>query len=62
MDYAKRGDTENAIKGFNLVIEAKPDDAEAWYNLGVQYRKAGSTNEAAAAFQRARELNPELFK
>lgn len=44
---------EHAARGF-------PDSVTAQYNLGVQLRAVGRNDEALAAFERARALNPLL--
>jgi tetratricopeptide (TPR) repeat protein len=38
------------------AVAAAPDDASAWFNLGADALQVGNAGEAAAAFDRAREL------
>src|SRR5579863_2051616 len=70
----QHGYLEQAAKNFEQVIAARPDDADAWYNLGTLslrpgYPEAwnnlgmvaaqqGANGEAIADFQRAIELRP----
>ena len=51
-DYAR------AILEFKNAIRAKPDSAEAYYQLGLAYLAAGDWNMAAAHLTRATELDP----
>ncbi|HEV2247213.1 MAG TPA: tetratricopeptide repeat protein, partial [Terriglobia bacterium] len=55
-----RGETRNAIGQFRAAIDAKPDDARAYYNLGLALEKAGDSEAARAAFQHALKLDPQL--
>lgn len=56
------GHHDAAIAAFRQAIKLKPDDAFAWNDLGGTYRDAGNAAETQTAFQKARELNPSLFK
>jgi tetratricopeptide (TPR) repeat protein len=49
------GDFESAAKTFELAVAAKPDFANAHYNLAVAYREKGNT--AAAAQEMANALS-----
>lgn len=42
----------------DLAAHAAPDDAVLLYNLGLVYRRNGALQDALAAFERARELDP----
>ena len=46
--YFAIGDYENAIDTFKLAVIAKPDWANARYNLAVAYREKGDTDKAIA--------------
>jgi photosystem II stability/assembly factor-like uncharacterized protein len=55
-------DLESQIAAFEHAVQKDPNDAEGWYQLGLCYEKAGRKEESAAAFNKARNLKPELFK
>lgn len=48
-----------ALALFRLNAEAHPESAAAQYQLGEAYRYTGRTEEAAAQYRRALELDPE---
>lgn len=50
---AKRWD--EAARGFQAAVEADPDNAEAWYQLGVSRRELKQYDRALAAVEKARE-------
>jgi serine protease Do len=52
---------EGAIPYFNKAVEKDPFHAEAFYHLGICYRKTGAT-EAVDAFKKAIEINPDYVK
>jgi Flp pilus assembly protein TadD len=60
--YGQAGRTEEEFTAHIQATEPEPDDAVPWFNLGLWYERVGRTAEAAAAFQRAKSLMPELFK
>ncbi len=64
VDTAKRRDGElRSISLYRmwLAVDRKPGQAfAAWYNLGVEYNKAGHTAEAAAAFETALAIQANL--
>jgi tetratricopeptide (TPR) repeat protein len=47
-----------AASGFLRQIDADPQDAAVWYNLGATYYRLGHDGRAAAAWQQARRLAP----
>lgn len=47
-----------AIRSYEQVVAAEPDDCEMWNNLGNAYRLAGKMDEAIDALQKAAELDP----
>jgi len=53
---------DDEMAAYKQAIKLKPDYAEAWAGLSIAYRHAGRKAEAEAAFQKARELGPLLFK
>ncbi len=50
-----------AIEAFRSVLEEQPSQSETWEWLGECYRATDRNTEAAAAFARAAEANPENF-
>jgi len=59
---AKKGDSENAIRGFERAIAIYPDYQKARNDLGVHYFRAGRTREAAEQFEIVLKLNPKAFR
>jgi len=51
------GDVDGAIADFEAAIASKPSP-EAYYRLGDALRKKGSNDKAAAAYEKALELQP----
>ncbi|MBI2590932.1 MAG: tetratricopeptide repeat protein [Candidatus Blackburnbacteria bacterium] len=49
-------DYDNAINAFQLAVTAKPDLANAHYNLAIALRDAGKTAQAASEMQQALDL------
>jgi len=52
------GSLRAAAEGFAHRAELEPGVAAHWYDLGAAYYRLGSTGHAAAAWQRARRLEP----
>ena len=42
------------------AIAAKPDNADAYHNLGIALNAIGKTQEAVASYRNALAINPEL--
>lgn len=51
-------DFETAIRSYDAIVAAVPDDWESWNNLGNAKRLAGDEDGCLAALQRAAELMP----
>jgi len=51
-------DWARAAKEFEAAQKAAPDNDVLFYNLGLIYRRNGLFDEALAAFERSREINP----
>jgi len=49
---------KNALVAFHRTAELMPEDAEAFFNLGVVQKGIGQPDEAAASYRRALKLNP----
>ena len=56
----RAGEVKSSIGQCRAAIDLKPDDARAYYNLGLALQKDGDALSAKEAFQHARELNPHL--
>ena len=52
-------DYPRAILQFRNALQAQPNNAEGYYQLGLAYLGAGNIPTAAAALKRATELNPK---
>jgi len=51
------GRVDEAIAAYERLLEAKPDLADSWYNLGWLQRKARRFDEALASYQRSLDLD-----
>ncbi len=56
----RHGRYAEAAESYRRVIAARPDYAEAHYNLGAVSMKLGRADEAAAGFRRAAAIRPDL--
>ena len=57
--FFDRGYTDQALAAFQQAIAAKPDDADAYYNLGTLYLRKKMYPEARANLERAVKMKPE---
>ncbi len=48
-----------SVNQLKKVVEIKPNDASAWYNLGLSLNAMGKIDEAQKALDKAHELNPK---
>jgi len=53
------GKHEQAVQAYREAIRLKPDLADAWYNLGIAYRKVGQYQQAVQAYREAIRLRPD---
>jgi superkiller protein 3 len=60
MRKAKAGNMEEAAGLFEKAVQARPDNFNAWNNLGLALRKIGKNEEAVKAYQRAITINPDF--
>ncbi len=56
--YTKKGDYGNAIISFVKVIELRPNNDNAYNNLGIVYDKIGDYEKAIDTYEKAIALNP----
>jgi TonB family protein len=52
-------DNDSAIELLRNTVKKHPDDADAWYHLGLAYYKKGFIAEARRNFERLIELRPD---
>jgi tetratricopeptide (TPR) repeat protein len=57
-DASSPPDAEAIAPAPALTLEANPDTAEGWFELGKTYYKAGQWAQAVVAFQKTIELDP----
>jgi len=58
---AARKDFSAAADSYRQAVEASPQTAELWADLGLMQHQAGKTSEATKSFAEAARLNPQLF-
>ena len=58
MAYKTVGKYDQALADYNLVLELKPDFAEAHNNRGNLYLSAGAYDQAIADYDRAVQIRP----
>ncbi len=56
----QRGSYREAVAAARQALAEKPDDADAWNNLGAAYNQLGQYPEAAAAFEAALRWRPDF--
>jgi TonB family protein len=55
----QQGDMIGAAKVLHEVVKKHPDDADAWYYLGLAYNSEGSIGAARPAFEQLLRLRPD---
>ena len=60
--FFERGDYNSAISLCNEAIQLYPNNANAWYSLGVACSRFGQYERAIIDFSRAIKLNPNDFE
>ena len=55
----KQGDAPGAVKVLKEIVKKHPDDADAWYYLGLAFNSQGLIAEARPRFERVIELRPD---
>ena len=58
--FAEQGKMDEAIKQFNLALQAKPDDARAHNNLGLALAEQGKMDEAIGHYNLAIQSQPDM--
>jgi TonB family protein len=59
IELFRQGNTDEAIKILNEVVKHHPDDADAWYYLGLAYQGQGLIGAARPAFEHLLSLRPD---
>ncbi|MGZ8867482.1 MAG: sulfatase-like hydrolase/transferase [Thermoanaerobaculia bacterium] len=59
-DLLRKRNWTGAIAAFQKIVEQNPRLADAWNQLGDSFEGAGRYEEAAAVYQRAIEMTPQL--
>ncbi len=54
--YYGKGEYDEALKAFSKALAGTGDHFDAQYGLALTYKKAGRSNDAAAAFKQALSL------
>jgi predicted TPR repeat methyltransferase len=61
LDYAARGDFEAAIDILAQTVDMAPAFATAWFALGAMHDRLGDRAGAIAAFEKARDCDPDDY-
>ena len=54
-----QGDATEAIKQLQAIVKRRPDDADAWYYLGLAFHSQGFIRRSKPAFEQVVRLRPE---
>ena len=58
MDAVKRQDWEQVVMRMDAYIKRKPDDPDAWTELGHAHRLSGKMDMSLDAYERALKIDP----
>lgn len=56
MEYVNRGELEQAVGEFRMLMSKQPDYAAAYYHCGRTLERLGRTDEARSAWQQGIEV------
>jgi tetratricopeptide (TPR) repeat protein len=59
VDFAQKGLWSEALKQFRLAVQKGPNDADAWYNLGIGYEYNHMYPEAIEALKKSYRIKAE---
>ncbi len=62
LEYAKKGDLNQAVTELQIAIQNEPRWAIPYYNLGAVYGNMGEIDEAILAWERATQLDEDFSK
>lgn len=54
--------TSRAISFFKKALEKRPNEAQAYYNLGASYLQVGKVDSGQLYLEQARLLDPSIFE
>lgn len=60
--YGVSGQTNRAVDFFRKALSQNPNHARAYYDLGTAYMQKGKADSSQLFMNRAREMDPSLFK
>jgi len=60
--YANLGNYSEAIRQYREATKLKNDDPDIYYDLGVAYTKLAQYDQAAAAFSKSLEIDPDYYR
>lgn len=55
----QQGDANQAINLLQAIVKKRPDDADAWYHLGLALNSQGFIGSSRSAFEQAVRLRPD---
>lgn len=58
-DALERGKVDEALAAYRKAVEAKADDEDTHFNLGIALARSGKTNEAKLEYEKALEIFPD---
>jgi tetratricopeptide (TPR) repeat protein len=58
----EQGKLEEAIEAYNKAIVLKPDNADAYYNMGATLKEQGKLEEAIEAYNKAIAIKPDYVE
>ena len=60
--YANLGNYSEAIREYRQANKLKTDDPDIYYDLGVAHTKLAQYDQAAAAFSKSLEIDPDYYR
>jgi tetratricopeptide (TPR) repeat protein len=60
VEYLDRGDIKKAFECFDKAILEEPNNANAWYQLGIVQRKSGDYEESLYSLDKSVELDQSM--
>jgi tetratricopeptide (TPR) repeat protein len=60
--YMSQGNYDNAVKTFDRYIARNPNNAAAYYNIGITLMSMKNYTEAVKYFERGSEINPDFLQ
>ena len=60
--FIEDGNPAQAVRWLNKAVKSDPGSADAWYDLGLAYRKSGQNERAAGAYYRSLDIEPDRLE